>query len=193
MLGGDPMENQNESQTSHEKKPFYKKWWFYVIVALIVVSIIGALTGGLADHGNGDSNVVTDDLESPAENYFIGDKVAVNDLEYTVKQVVDTKVFIIGENIVKTENNFIKITFAIKNTGNDSIMLWSSNLKLYRGEAKYQSQYESSDLTFHELAPGLTKEFFVIFEVPDKTTEFDYLLEVKNGNATKKITLKDRQ
>lgn len=184
------MENQNES---HKKKPFYKQWWFYVIIALVVVSVVGVLTGGLVANEDDNLKDDTNNSEHPTEQYFIGDKAVVDDLEFTVKQVVDTDVFIIGQEIVKTENNFIKITFTVKNIGNNSIRLWSSNLQLYRGEAKYQTQYESSDLTFYELAPGLSKEFFVIFEVPDKTTEFDYMLEFKNGNATVKITLKNKQ
>lgn len=185
------MDNQQENNTTKVKKRFYKQWWFWLIIGVVVLSITLVATGVLKvrikDPDPQPSN------PTPTTEYFIGDKVVVGDLEYTVKQVVDSQIFMIGDEIIKTENNFIKIVFTVKNISNSSTYLWASNMNLYKGQAKYEVKYGSVDLSGYNLAPELVKEFTIIFEVPNKTDESTYKLEVKNSLKTQSIILKNRQ
>ena len=185
------MDTQKDEKIK-QKKPFYKQWWFYLIIVIAIISILTAIFGS-ASTENGeqpDNQEVGGDVSSE-HNYYIGENAVVGEMEYTVKQVVDTTVFVIGDEIVTTENNFIKITLTIKNLGNTAIRIYSSNIKLYRDKAEYYTKYESKDLSLYELAPGLSKEFILIFEVPDKSTEYDYILQVKESKTVGNIILKE--
>ncbi len=186
-----------ENVENKVKKPFYKCWWFYVIIVIVTLMIVAGLRQVVESNSNNsdelpaDTNELLSGTDKPQNEYYINDKVIVGNLEYVINQVVDTEFFIIGDDIVKTDNNFIKITFTIKNTSINSEFIMASKLKLRRGEAQYKVQYASSDLVWYELAPGLSKKFFVIFEVPDKSTEYDYLFSIENGEDTKEIILRE--
>lgn len=201
------MDTPNETNEKKFKKPFYKKWWFYLIIVVVVLMVIGSAISTFSDtnddKGDTPSNTETPDNntsdkteepnDTPELTYYIGDTVTVGKLEYTITKVIDRTILSIDGKIIPTDNNFIEVTFEIKNVSNSAVYFYSSNMTMYRGERSWPATYASAELAstgYYKLNAGLKKTFSLIFEVPDKSTDFDYQLEVKESKESSKITLK---
>lgn len=188
------------------KTPVYKKWWFWVILGVVALAIIGGIIGGTAGGdnagnsttGGGSSSGGSSGGNTPTEtSYYIGDTVTVNSLEVTVNSVTDTQ--LLGSELLgaKTSQNFIVITLTVKNTKNREETITSSFMKLKRGSAEYElhsgSIYlENGFVALKEIGSGIVTTITVAFEVPDKSTESEYILRVGGLIDNEDIVLKKK-
>ena len=112
-------------------------------------------------------------------SYYLGETADIgNGVKFVVNSVRDTNK--IGHN--ETENNYIVITYTIKNESKEP---WSQNpnditLLLDNTEFEYSSatySLENSASGFDEINPGLSKKFSIAFETAYKSTEKTYKIK----------------
>lgn len=170
------------TEKQESKKPFYTKWWFWIIIGIVVIAIVGLSVGPLADDEKGDINNNNGNLK----HYYIGDKVTVGNLEYTVNSIYDTQILgtaLLGE---QTQNNFIVISLTVKNIGNSEVTLTSANFEVLKGSAKYSVHSGSIYLTngfylMQSIGAGITTTIELAYEVPDLSTTTEYTLQVSQS------------
>ena len=112
-------------------------------------------------------------------SYYLGETADIgNGVKFVVNSVYDTNK--IGYN--ETENNYMVITYTIKNESDEA---WSQNpnnttLLLGNTEFEYSSvtySLENSASGFDEINPGLSKKFSIAFETAYKSTEKTYKIK----------------
>lgn len=174
------------------KSPVYKKWWFWVILVVLALAIVGGIVGGATEGGKEGGK--TSGGNAP-KSYYIGDAVTVGSLEVTVDSVSDTQLLgteLFGE---RTNQNFLVIVLTVKNTKNKEATITSSFMKVKRGDAEYKPHsgsiyLEDGFTVLKQIGSGIFSSFPVAFEVPDKSTESEYILRVGDTFDYKDILLK---
>lgn len=181
------------------KTPVYKKWWFWVIIVVVVLAIIGGAVGAAAGGSNDSADNKDNDKNNTTNNFYIGDTVSSNSIDFTVTEVTNTKLLgteLFGYN---TESNFIVVTVSVKNNNNDEKDILNSYVSLYKGSAKYEPHAGSVvlDNGFYitkSVGAQLTTTIVFAFETPTESTQDEYTLSVKGGSlaTTQKIILKNK-
>lgn len=175
------------------------KGWVLCILAVIITASAGFSACFDFDTENDSNNNNNNSNSNTDSNYYVGDTVTSDSLSFRVTAVSDTTV--LGSELVgeKTENNFIVVTVVIKNSADSEKSVTSSYVNLYKGSAKYEphtgSMYlENGFCIMETIGSGITKTVVYAFETPTKSTEDDYVLQVKGSSFAKvqKIILKEK-
>ena len=120
--------------------------------------------------------------EAPEEvKYGIHDSVRLDDLEYEVTSVSDTKVISSYFEDGKTDNNFVVISIKITNRGNRETSVDSNSFTYYVGENSYRTNdaalYLDNGLWLAEsIGAGLSKTVKLVFEIPSEHKKRDFLV-----------------
>ena len=175
------------------KKPFYKRWWF---IALVVVLVIGALSGGddegtpdVADVVNTadvvedvdaseDENEPVEVEEEPAEEtYSVGDLVNVGAVSYIVNSI-DTATNVGGEYGENSKGTYLLVNVTVTNNGDEALTVDNSLFKLLNDGKEYDSDsmagiYANDDSSFflETVNPELSLTGNVVFDVSDAVIE----------------------
>lgn len=165
-----------------------------VVVIVIIIAIISAVMGGGDSGGKSDSN------KDGNKEFAIGDKVKVDDLEYTVNSIerADT---VGGQYTSSTaDGKYIVADVTVKNNGNESITIDTELFKILNGDATNgadaaaSTEANPSDIGFflEQLNPSSEKTGKVVFDVSEKTAQSDKLkMQVSSGMfGTKKANIK---
>ena len=154
-----------EGNTYVQKKPFYKKWWF---ILLVVIVLIAAFSGGGDDdttdtnsnEASESSSTETSEATEEDKAFAVGDVVTVGDIDYTVNSVETTKS--VGPSVYPTDaqDTFLVIDLTVKNNGNESIMVDTSNFKLIDGEKSFDAD-SSGSISANQDAEGNSLGFFL--------------------------------
>ena len=184
-------EEGNVVKGAKVKKPFYKKWWF---IALVVVLVIGALSGGddegtsgVADDA-GTADVVEDvDASEPKdenepgeveeepveESYSVGDLVNVGAVSYLVNSI-DTATNVGGEYGQNSKGTYLLVNVTVTNNGDEALTVDNSLFKLLNDGKEYDSDsmagiYANDDSSFflESVNPELSLTGNVVFDVSD--------------------------
>lgn len=156
-----------------------------VVVIIIVIAIISAVMGG------GDSGSSKDEKQE----YAIGEKVKVDDLEYTVNSIETANS--VGNQYVSSnaDGKYIVADVTVKNNGDESITIDTELFKILNGDATNgadssastdanTSASDPSDIGFflEQLNPSSEKTGKVVFDVSEKTAQSDKLkMQVSSG------------
>ena len=105
-------------------------------------------------------------------SYYLGETADIgNGVKFVVNSVHDTNK--IGYN--ETENNYVVITYTIKNESDEA---WSQNpndITLLLGNTEFE--YSSVTYLLENSASGLSKKFSIAFETAYKSTEKTYKIK----------------
>ena len=171
-----------EKPNAKQSKKIIKKWWFWLILGALVVGVVVAVT-------------VPTVKASKKRTYGLNDTVLVRDLEYKITDIYDSK-HIGNEHLgANTEQNFVVVTFEIKNDAKKEKTIMSENFEYFRGENKYSASTEGiklGDNGFYillDIEPTVTNTIQVVYEIPSSHEENDYIL-VRDRNTKEKIYLK---
>ena len=154
-----------------------KKLLSTVLILCLCVSMCFSLSGCLDIMGEDPMDGM---VGIPNTNsYYLGETADIgNGVKFVVNSVRDTNK--IGYK--ETENNYVVITYTIKNESDES---WSQNpnnitLLLGNTEFEYSSatfSLENSASGFDEINPGLSKKFSIAFETAYKSSEKTYKIK----------------
>ncbi|MEB7746245.1 DUF4352 domain-containing protein [Staphylococcus equorum] len=159
-----------------------------VVVIVIIIAIISAVMGG-GDSG-GESGGKSDSSKDEKKELSIGEKVKVDDLEYTVNSIETSDT--VGNQYTSSKANgkYIVADVTVKNNGDESITIDTSLFKILNGDATNGADAEAStnanpsDIGFflEQLNPGTEKTGKVVFDVSADTAESDKTkMQVRSG------------
>lgn len=176
-----------EGNTYVQKKPFYKKWWF---ILLVVIVLIAAFSGGGDDdttatnsnEASESSSTETSEATEEDKAFAVGDVVTVGDIDYTVNGVETTKS--VGPSVYPTDaqDTFLVIDLTVKNNGNESIMVDTSNFKLIDGEKSFDAD-SSGSISANQDAEGNSLGFFLENINPDVEMQGKIVFDVTEAQA----------
>lgn len=173
---------------------------------LILIGVISAAMGGGAmDTDTNDSATKTEETkdtttenkdkkEEEVKNAKIGEKLSIDDVEFTVNSIENAAV--VGSNGLEQNANgkYLVLDVTVKNNKKESLMMSSDFFKIKKGDTNYESdvtasttknQEQSPDnlgLLAEELNPGIEKTAKVVFDVPeDVASAKDLQLQVQTG------------
>lgn len=157
-----------------------------LVVIVIIIAVIAAIFGG-GDSSSSDKNETKDAK--------IGEKVKVDDLEYTVNSVKTADS--VGNQYVSSnaDGKYIVADVTVKNNGDESITIDTELFKILDGDATSgadasastdanTSTSNPSDIGFflEKLNPGNEKTGKVVFDVSESTAQSDKTkMQVKSG------------
>ncbi len=178
------------------KKSIFKRWWFWVIIGIVAVIIISASSG--SDEPSTPSPSTPPQTSAPTVTYKIGDTVNVDDLEFTLLDVYNTKQ--IGSEYLgaKTENNYVVVKVKVKNNESKEISLTSSNFHLFNGKSEYEPNSAAIYLgegdanpfyILEEIGSGLSKTISIVYETPEEYSE-DWYIQFSYFISKEKVYLK---
>ena len=161
-----------------------KKLLSTLLALCMCLSLCFSLSGCLDIMGE-DPLVGEDPLDGmtgkPNTNsYYLGETADIgNGVKFVVNSVYDTNK--IGYN--ETENNYVVITYTIKNESDEAWSLNPNNITLLLGNTEFEyssATYSLKDSasSFDEINPGLSKKFSIAFETAYKSTEKTYKIKV---------------
>lgn len=169
-----------------------------LVVVVIIIAVIAAVFGG----GDSGSN------KDKTKEVNIGEKVKVDDLEYTVNSV-ETANAVGGQyNSDNADGTYIVADVTVKNNGDESITIDTELFKILDGDAENGADATASstanasgsngnDIGFflEELNPGNEKTGKVVFDVSGDTAQSDKTkLQVQSGFfGTQKANIKLNQ
>jgi hypothetical protein len=168
---------------SEIKKPWYKRWWAIVAYIIIVLAVIGNLSGG--DKSNNTpttNNADNQQAITPTQNtptYGIGNILVAG--EFTWKITGVSTATEIGQDLggtffgEKANGIFVILDVEAENTGKSAKYLSDSYIKLIDDQDREFSastvaaiylKPEGSALVFEQLNPGITKKGKIVYDVP---------------------------
>ncbi|MFQ3906152.1 DUF4352 domain-containing protein [Staphylococcus sp. Mo2-7] len=160
----------------------------FVFVGIIVIVAIFATIGG--SESGSESGGKSDSSKDAEQEFAIGEKVKVGDLEYTVNSVENADT--VGNQYVSStaDGKYIVADVTVKNNGDESITIDTNLFKLLNegatntADATASTDANPSDIGFflEQLNPSNEKTGKVVFDVSQKTAQSDKLkMEVSSG------------
>lgn len=159
-------------------------------LGIVVIGIIIIIAAALAVTGGSESGGKSDSSKDEKQEFAIGEKVKVGDLEYTVNNIerVDT---VGGQYTTSTaDGKYIVADVTVVNNGDESITIDTELFKILNGDATNgadaaaSTEANPSDIGFflEQLNPSSEKTGRVVFDVSEKTAQSDKLkMEVSSG------------
>ena len=171
-----------DGNTYVQKKPFYKKWWFILLIIIVVFAIF---SGGEEDTANSSDEATTTETTDTSEEeqtFGVGDVVSVGDVDYTVHDIETSTS--VGPSIYPTEaqDTFLIVNLTVKNNGNESIMVDTSNFKLIDGEKKFDPD-SSGSISANQDSEGNSIGFFLENLNPDVEMKGKVVFDVSEAQA----------
>lgn len=145
----------------------------------------------------GCSKEDTDKKEETNKDYFIGDTVTVEGIEYTVNSTEVTKIVTNNSTNITTSalDNFLVVNVTVKNSDSDTFNISDSYFKVINGDETFSASIEANTLGggffYNELSKGDAMTSNVYFDLNDDVMNSKELkLEVKSsGDGDKKQTI----
>ena len=154
-----------------------KKIWSVLLALCTSIFLLFALSGCYEIMGE---NPLGGMAGIPNTNaYYLGETADIgNGVKFVVNSVYDTNK--IGYN--ETENNYIVITYTIKNESKESWTQNPNDITLVLGNAEFEyssaTYYLGNSASgFDEINPGLSKTFSIAFETSYKSSEKTYKIK----------------
>jgi len=163
-----------------------KKWWnnsgkfskFILVLAFITaVGVIGNAIEGENTTADGENNLLNANNEEGKENsqieeFYIGDKVIIDNVEYTVNSIEMTKE--IGTQYIKStaKDTYMIINITITNNKNDLLSINNSYFRLQLGEKTYRSSNTTlleNNIIIKGINPDVTLTGNIIFDITEAT------------------------
>lgn len=82
-----------------DKRPVFKKWWFWIIVIIVIGGIYGLSQQDKGTVISSNGNSVSDNKKTEKTNFKVGETIAFDGKEVTVKSI---------DRDWKSDNQFIK-------------------------------------------------------------------------------------
>lgn len=159
----------------------------FVFIGIIAIAAIFATIGGSE---SGESGGKSDSSKDEKQEFAIGEKVKVGDLEYTVNSVENAST-VGGQYTSSTaDGKYIVADVTVKNNGDEAITIDTELFKILNGDATNgadaaaSTEANPSDIGFflEQLNPSSEKSGKVVFDVSEKTAQSDELkMEVSSG------------
>lgn len=153
-----------------------------IIIGVIIIAVVAAVMGG--GESGGESS------KEEKQEFAIGEKVKVGDLEYTVNSIEKAGT-VGGQYTTSTaDGKYIVADVTVKNNGDESITIDTELFKILNGDATNgadaaaSTEANPSDIGFflEQLNPSSEKTGKVVFDVSEKTAQSDKLkMEVSSG------------
>lgn len=161
--------NKDSAMSSSKKSGIYKARWFKITALLMVALIVLMLVVIL-----------------PAKKNEMSEEITLKDITFKVNGIQDKRNVILGiNNPVTTEHNFIALYCVIKNnSSNEHINFADYTVFLYRKNKRYPLTYLGLDFTddkeweTSDIKIFNTENITLIFEVPTRSTQDNYELEI---------------
>lgn len=169
--------SQDNKNSRTKVTPAYKKWWFWVIIVVLVLVVGGVASSSgndepkkVGENSENSGNSETSGSGSDSKSTFkVGDTVAVNGREMTIKEVVRNytpKYMKAGDG-----KEYVLIRVEFKNTSDDKISWTSSEWKMEDSDGAIESTAigandEDDILNYGDIAAGGKKSGSLVFEVP---------------------------
>ncbi|MFL2106625.1 DUF4352 domain-containing protein [Desemzia sp. FAM 23991] len=176
-----------EGNTYVQKKPFYKKWWFILLVVIVLIAVFSGggdddTTATNSNEASESSSTETSEATEEDKAFAVGDVVTVGDIDYTVNGVETTKS--VGPSVYPTDaqDTFLVIDLTVKNNGNESIMVDTSNFKLIDGEKSFDAD-SSGSISANQDAEGNSLGFFLENINPDVEMQGKIVFDVTEAQA----------
>lgn len=186
--GAEQIITMNATQGSQGKK-VYTKWWFWTLICFgLLLPLFPYLDGVGTDLDNPPYQEKTETKTKPFTGYVINDPVVINDVTFGVVNVRDTNY--LGDSYFgeSTNYNFVVLTIYIENNSKKEITITSGLLSYYHENNRYNQYstiYLENDLLFETIGIGISKAVIVVFEIPTKHSESDYLYLSFSGKKEK--------
>lgn len=157
-------------------------------LGIVVIGIIIIIAAALAVTGGGESGGESGKEEK--QEFAIGEKVKVGDLEYTVNSIENADT--VGNQYVSSnaDGKYIVADVTVVNNGDESITIDTELFKILNkgatngADAAASTEVNPSDIGFflEQLNPSNEKSGKVVFDVSEKTAQSDELkMEVSSG------------
>lgn len=149
-----------------------------VIGAIVLLAIIGSAAGGGSNTNTAKSNgskAEASKTDTEVTLAKIGEAAADGKFEFVVKSVECGKTSVGGQYLTKTpQGQYCLLNVTVKNIGDESQGLLSSNQKLFNAEGK---QYAADDTAtayaapdggtwYSDINPGNSVEGIIVFDLP---------------------------
>ncbi len=180
-------------QQVRRRKPAYKRWWFWMlmgIATIVVVSIIIAVAANSNNNSGGGNTQQTTATTPVKSGYGLHDVVGVDDVQFTVNSVYNTKH--IGSEYLgaDTANNFAVVNITIKNIGSKELTVLSGMMTYHIDNNVYEVNnagvyLENGFWVIENIGAGISKSYEVVYEIPSEYKTTDYI-EVKDSTYSYK-------
>lgn len=157
------------------------KVWTGIFIVIGLIIIAGALGGGSKTTTTSTVSETSQQPTATSENSVatIGQPVRDGKFEFTVKSIACGKASV-GTNEYFTKNaqgQYCLLDVTVKNIGNETQSLFSSNQKLLNGEVEYSADDTAtlyaapqSSSWYSDINPGNSVEGIIVFDVPKGVT-----------------------
>lgn len=190
----------------NEKKNWFMKHKVLTIIgALLILGIVGGAASGNKQqplsNNNSSSSSSSSSQTKTQEIAKIGSTAVDGKFTFTVKGITCGKTSV-GTNQYLTKDaqgQFCLLDITVKNTGDESQSLLSSNQKLFNTDGKQYSaddtatMYASSDGTgswYNNINPGNSVEGTIVFDIPKDQTPVTAELHDSALSSGVKVSLK---
>ena len=194
-------------------KSFYKKWWFWLLCIFIVLFILNYSIKSLRTENENNKTTVKQEQiknkeEMPkAELIDLNKSKSVDDIEYKILNVKETKSISNESGKSKANGKFIIVELQIENKTKNPISYSSDDFFLINNGRTFlvddnsfnasqnlnsqQTIFNKNEKyigTYDKFNPGITKKTFIVFDVPkDLNIKDTCFIPAKNTNIQFKL------
>lgn len=153
-----------------DKRPVFKKWWFWIIVIIVIGGIYGSSQQDKGTVISSNSNSVSDNKKTEKTNFKVGETIAFDGKEVTVKSI--DRDWKSDNQFIKANDGkeFVKVNVSIVNKSDSELSFNTFDWKIEDANGAIEgpsgTAFTASDnLGSGDLAVNGKKEGSVIFEV----------------------------
>ncbi len=163
-----------------DKRPVFKKWWFWIIVIIVIGGIYGSSQQDKGTVISSNSNSVSDNKKTEKTNFKVGETIAFDGKEVTVKSI--DRDWKSDNQFIKANDGkeFVKVNVSIVNKSDSELSFNTFDWKIEDANGAIEGPSATAFTTNDNLNSGTLaingkKEGSVIFEVAkDSTIKIHY-------------------
>ena len=163
-----------------DKRPVFKKWWFWIIVIIVIGGIYGSSQQDKGTVISSNGNSVSDNKKTEKTNFKVGETIAFDGKEVTVKSI--DRDWKSDNQFIKAKDGkeFVKVNVSIVNKSDSEISFNTFDWKIEDANGAIEGPSATAFTTNDNLNSGTLaingkKEGSVIFEVAkDSTIKIHY-------------------
>lgn len=163
-----------------DKRPVFKKWWFWIIVIIVIGGIYGSSQQDKGTVISSNGNSVSDNKKIEKTNFKVGETIAFDGKEVTVKSI--DRDWKSDNQFIKAKDGkeFVKVNVSIVNKSDSELSFNTFDWKIEDANGAIEGPSATAFTTNDNLNSGTLaingkKEGSVIFEVAkDSTIKIHY-------------------
>ena len=158
-----------------DKRPVFKKWWFWIIVIIVIGGIYGSSQQDKGTVISSNGNSVSDNKKIEKTNFKVGETIAFDGKEVTVKSI--DRDWKSDNQFIKAKDGkeFVKVNVSIVNKSDSELSFNTFDWKIEDANGAIEGPSATAFTTNDNLNSGTLaingkKEGSVIFEVAKDST-----------------------